>query len=87
MKLVKSTPVHDEFEIALLAELEELRRDEKALQQMYPRLKSKPQLRPQFLEQLANMQQRAFRLDAILNPLGSAQFAASLTASIEPIVA
>jgi ferritin-like metal-binding protein YciE len=87
MKLVKSTPVHDEFEAALVAELEELRRNEKALQKMYPCLKSKPQLRPQFLEQLADMQQRAYRLDAILNPVGAAQLAASYSASMQPIVA
>jgi ferritin-like metal-binding protein YciE len=84
MKAVLSTPSgsdRDEFESVLLAELEELRRSEKALQKMYPRLKSKPQLRTQFLQQLAEMQQRAYRLDAVLNPLGALQFAPSVAAS------
>lgn len=75
MKAVKSIPVQDEFESALIAELEELRKSEKALQKMYPRLKSKPQLRVQFLHQLAAMQQRAQRLDAVLNPIGALQYA------------
>jgi len=75
MKAVKSTPVQDEFESALIAELEELRRSEKALQKMYPRLKSKPHLRVQFLNQLVDMQQRAQRLDAVLNPFEALQYA------------
>jgi ferritin-like metal-binding protein YciE len=65
----------DEFENVLLAELEELRRSEKALQKLYPRLKAKPQLRTRFLEQLADMQQRAYRLDGVLNPLGASSVA------------
>ena len=44
MKVTQSLR-QDEFENVLLAELQELRRTEKALQKMYPRLKSKPQLR------------------------------------------
>jgi ferritin-like metal-binding protein YciE len=58
----------EEFENILLAELKELRRTEKSLEKMYPRLKSKPQLRQRFMEQLADMQQRAYRLDAVLSP-------------------
>jgi division protein CdvB (Snf7/Vps24/ESCRT-III family) len=65
----------DEFENIVLAELQELRRTEKALQKMYPRLKSKPQLRTRFLEQLADMQQRAHRLDAVLSPVSALEFA------------
>jgi len=56
----------EEFENILLAELKELRRTEKSLEKMYPRLKSKPQLRQRFMEQLADMQERAYRLDAVL---------------------
>jgi ferritin-like metal-binding protein YciE len=67
MKLMHSLR-QDEFENVVLAELEELRKTEKALQKMYPRLKTKPQLRNTFLQQLADMQQRAYRLDAVLNP-------------------
>jgi ferritin-like metal-binding protein YciE len=76
MKAVRSTP-SDEFEIVLVAELEELRKSEKALQKMYPRLKSKPQLRVHFLRQLVDMQHRAQRLDAVLNPIGALRFASS----------
>jgi ferritin-like metal-binding protein YciE len=76
MKAVRSTS-SDEFEIVLMAELEELRKSEKALQKMYPRLKSKPQLRVHFLRQLVDMQQRAQRLDAVLNPIGALRFASS----------
>jgi ferritin-like metal-binding protein YciE len=87
MNAVKSTPAQDEFESVLLAELQELRRSEKALQKMYPRLKSKPQLRTRFLQQLAEMQQRAHRLDAVLNPLGVLRFAASIPAPAHSSVA
>lgn len=77
----------DEFESALIAELMELRRSEKSLQKMYPRLKSKPQLRTRFLQQLAEMQQRAHRLDAVLNPLGAFQFAEPLPVPVHSSVA
>jgi len=60
--------MQDDFENVVLTELEQLRKTEKALQKMYPRLKSKPQLRKTFLQQLADMQERAYRLDAVLNP-------------------
>jgi ferritin-like metal-binding protein YciE len=75
MKAVTASAVQEEFESVLIAELEELRKSEKALQKMYPRLKSKPQLRVQFLQQLADMQQRAQRLDAVLSPIGALQSA------------
>lgn len=75
MKALRATQSQDEFENALMAELEDLRKSEKALQKMYPRLKSRPQLRVQFLEQLAVMQRRAHRLDAVLNPIGALKFA------------
>jgi ferritin-like metal-binding protein YciE len=67
--------LQDEFEDALMAELEELRKSEKALQKMYPRLKHKPKLRIAFLQQLADMQRRAERLDGVLNPIGALRFA------------
>ena len=72
--------VNDEFETAVLAELQHLRRCEKRLQSMYPRLKSMPQLRDQFVKQLGEMQLRAQRLDAVLNPVGAMQsFSASFS--------
>ncbi len=85
--LKKMIEPRDEFESALITELVELRRSEKALQKMYPRLKSKPQLRMQFLRQLAEMQQRAHRLDAVLNPLGAFQFAEPVAAAVHSSVA
>lgn len=75
MGTLKSIKPQDEFESALISELVELRKSEKALQKMYPRLKSKPQLRTRFLQQLAEMQQRAHRLDAVLNPFEALHFA------------
>jgi ferritin-like metal-binding protein YciE len=87
VKAVASTHQQDEFESVLVAELEELRKSEKALQKMYPRLKARPQLRTRFLQQLAEMQQRAYRLDAVLNPLGALQFAAAVPASPHTSVA
>jgi ferritin-like metal-binding protein YciE len=70
----KSTPAHDEFEIALVTELRHLRNSEKQLQRMYPRLKNRPQLMSGFMQQLADMQMRAERLDAVLNPIGALQY-------------
>jgi ferritin-like metal-binding protein YciE len=87
MKAIRLIPTQDEFESVLVAELEELRRSEKALQKMYPRLKAKPQLRVRFLEQLAEMQQRAHRLDAVLNPIGALRFASSVPAPVQSSVA
>jgi ferritin-like metal-binding protein YciE len=76
----------DEFETAVVAELRLLRRSEKLLQTMYPRLRSMPHLRPRFVQQLAEMQHRAQRLDAVLNPVGAIQFAApSLSAVSTPV--
>jgi hypothetical protein len=77
----------DEFENVLLAELQELRRTEKALERLYPRLKSKPQLRTRFLEQLSDMQLRACRLDAVLNPTGAMQFTPSVRLATQSSVA
>jgi ferritin-like metal-binding protein YciE len=82
MKVEKSTPWQDEFENVLVGELEQLRKSEKALQKMYPRLKSKPQLRVHFLQQLAEMQQRTHRLDAVLNPIGAIRFSSSVPLSL-----
>jgi ferritin-like metal-binding protein YciE len=87
MKAVISTRSQDEFENALMAELEELQKSEKALQKMFPRLKSRPQLRTRFLQQLADMQQRAYRLDAVLNPVGALQFTPPAPIAAQPSVA
>ena len=79
-KHTQSKPVQfrqapDDFETAVIAELRHLRTSEKLLQSMYPRLKGAPQLRDRFLRQLGEMQRRAHRLDAVLNPVVALQFA------------
>jgi len=81
IKIGRPTVVRDEFEDVLVAELEALRKSEKALEEMYPRLKSKPQLRVAFLRQLADVQRRTERLDAVLNPVGAMQLASAPTQS------
>lgn len=82
-----AAPVNDEFETAVLSELQHLRRCEKRLQSMYPRLKSTPQLRGQFVKQLGEMQLRAQRLDAVLNPLGALQSAPAAVSALRTTVA
>ena len=74
-KYGRPAPLQDEFEDVLMAEFEELRKTEKALQKMYPRLKQAPKLRIAFLRELAEMQRRAERLDGVLNPIGALRFA------------
>ena len=74
-KHVRSVGTQDEFETVLIAELEELRKSERALEEMYPRLQHKPKLRIAFLRQLADVQRRAERLDGVLNPIGALRFA------------
>ena len=71
MKASKSKPQHDEFETALVSEVKRLRTSEKVLQRMYPRLRTMPELRSRFLQQLAEMQLRAQRLEAVLNPISA----------------
>ena len=70
-KPTQAKPAQDEFEMALVAELQNLRTSERLLQRMYPRLKTMPQLRNRFLQKLAEMQVRAQRLEAVLSPIGA----------------
>jgi hypothetical protein len=88
MKATQSKPAqkkaaHDAFEIAVVAELRHLRTSEKLLQRMYPRLKTMPHLRDQFMQQLGEMQLRAQRLDAVLNPVGAMQFPVPAVAAVQ----
>jgi hypothetical protein len=67
---MNGTTVHqDDFDAVLLAELETLRESEQRLERLYRRLRRKPHLRESFLCVLSEVQQRAERLDAVLNPL------------------
>jgi ferritin-like metal-binding protein YciE len=74
-KDASSKPANDEFATAVFSELRHLHHCEKVLQRMYPRLKNTPELRDRFLDQLAEMQQRAQRLDAVLNPVDALRYA------------
>jgi hypothetical protein len=58
----------DDFDAILVSELETLWKGEKRLRRMYPRLQRKPQLLELFLCELAQLQQRAERLTAVLSP-------------------
>jgi hypothetical protein len=81
-KLAQIESAHDDFEIAVVAELRHLQTSEKHLQRMYPRLKTTPGLRSRFLQQLADMQLRAQRLDAVLNPVGALRYPLSAVPAI-----
>jgi hypothetical protein len=69
MEIIAAAPREDDFDAVLVAELETLRDGERRLQRLFSRLRSQPQLRDRFLMELAAIQQRTERLDAVLNPL------------------
>jgi len=59
------------FDATVVAELQLLRRGERRLERLYSDLQTKPQLRDHFLRELAELQLRAARLDAVLSPMGA----------------
>ena len=59
------------FDATGVAELQILRRGEQRLERLYSDLQTKPQLRDHFLRELAELQLRAARLDAVLSPMGA----------------
>jgi hypothetical protein len=65
----------DDFDTILVSELETLREGEKRLKRLYRQLRKKPQLRDSFLLELADVQRRTERLDAVLNPYEAFQTA------------
>jgi hypothetical protein len=69
MEIIAAAAREDDFDAILVAELETLRDGERRLQRLFSRLPNQPQLRDRFLMELAAIQQRAERLDAVLNPL------------------
>lgn len=69
MRSLQSIGLKDCLDVILLTELKALGTGEKRLLYLLPRLHDKPQLRESFLQQLAEVQQRTDRLDAVLNPL------------------
>jgi hypothetical protein len=70
MQTISRSALEDDFDAIVLAELERLREGEQHLKYLYPRLQIQPQLRDSFLVELAEVRQRADRLDAVLDPLG-----------------
>jgi len=69
MDMINNAMQEDDFDAVLVAELESLREGEKRLQRMFPKLRTHPHLRDRFLLELATINERAERLDAVLNPI------------------
>lgn len=57
-----------DFDAVVVAELQMLRTGERRLELLYSDLQKKPQLRPHFMRELAELRLRADRLDAVLSP-------------------
>ena len=57
---------HDDFDAQVVSELQTLWEGEQCLGRLYPQLRKKPQLRELFLRELADVQQRAEHLQAVL---------------------
>jgi hypothetical protein len=64
-------PSKNNFDAIVVAEIQILRSGERRLERLYSDLESKPQLRDDFLRELAELQMRADRLDAVLSPVGA----------------
>ena len=63
--------IANNFDAIVVAEIQILRSGEQRLQRLYSDLHRKPQLRSHFLRELAELQLRADRLDAVLSPVGA----------------
>ena len=63
-------PSKNNFDAIVVAEIQILRSGERRLERLYSDLQTKPQLRGDFLRELAELQLRADRLDAVLSPVG-----------------
>ena len=68
-KMNRSAARIESFDKLVLTELEIVRTSEERLERLYPKLRLNPQLQECFLQELAAVQQRADRLDAILSGL------------------
>jgi hypothetical protein len=62
---------HNNFDAVVVAEIQILRSGEQRLERLYSDLQTKPQLRDHFLRELAELQLRADRLDAVLSPVAA----------------
>jgi len=65
--MTKPVTKDEGFDQLLLGELEALRSGEERLQRLFPSLRHHPKLQRCFLQELSEIQERAERLDAILN--------------------
>jgi hypothetical protein len=65
---------HNNFDAVVVAEIQILRSGERRLERLYSDLQTKPQLRDDFMRELAALQMRADRLDAVLSPVGVSNF-------------
>jgi hypothetical protein len=70
--MIKPSVADDSSDTLLLTELEIVRSGEERLERLFPKLRLHPQLQECFLQELAEVRERANRLDAILNGLGAA---------------
>ncbi len=59
------------FDAIVVAEIQILRSGERRLERLYSDLESNSQLRDDFLRELAELQMRADRLEAVLSPAGA----------------
>ena len=60
---------HNNFDAVVVAEIQILRSGEQRLERLYSDLQTRPQLRSHFMRELAALQMRADRLDAVLSPV------------------
>ena len=67
---MKQPSKHNNFDAVVVAEIQILRSGERRLERLYSDLQTKPQLRDDFMRELAALQLRADRLDAVLSPVG-----------------
>ena len=69
MNNARTKYTEDDLDMILLNELELLRVGQRRLQSLYEKLPAQPQLRGRFLQGLAEVQQRAERLNAVVDPV------------------
>jgi len=69
-------PSNNNFDAMVVAEIKSLRTGERRLERLYSHLQTKPQLRSDFLRELAELQLRADRLEAVLSPMASQAYVA-----------
>jgi hypothetical protein len=65
--MIKPSVAIDSLDTLLLTELEIVRSGKERLERLFPKLRLHPQLQECFMQELAEVRERADRLDAILN--------------------